>query len=127
MDITVKLRSFAAFAAALGAAVAAEARDFTLVDIYDTSGVGTSYVCDLAFEAGEEGDSHVVYFAWNAEGDSGDTLGDWPNVLRIGSVDAGTRGRLSPSPPPPSPTSRPVQAPSPPVPFSPHPPGITTI
>ena len=93
MDITVKLRSFAAFAAALGAAVAAEARDFTLVDIYDTSGVGTSYVCDLAFEAGEEGDSHVVYFAWNAEGDSGDTLGDWPNVLRIGSVDAGDTGK----------------------------------
>ena len=55
----------------------AAARDVTNLTVAD----GTATV---TFEAGTEGDSHVLYYAWSNDGvDKGTTLAAWPNVYRV--------------------------------------------
>ena len=68
------------------AAVAASsyARDITGLEVVRTP---SNTVALVNFTAGQAGDSHIVYFAWDEGGtDHGATLGDWPNVLRAGRV-----------------------------------------
>ena len=67
---------------ALAAAVSfgAAARDVTNLTVAD----GTVTV---TFEAGTEGDSHVLYYVWSNDGvDKGTTLTAWPNVCRVDRV-----------------------------------------
>ena len=55
----------------------AAARDVTNLTVAD----GTATV---TFEAGTEGDSHVLYYVWSNDGvDKGTTLAAWPNVYRV--------------------------------------------
>ena len=56
------------------------ARDVTDLTVAD----GTATV---TFEAGTEGDSHVLYYVWSNDGvDKGTTLAAWPNVCRVDRV-----------------------------------------
>ena len=56
------------------------ARDVTSLTVAD----GTATV---TFEAGTEGDSHVLYYAWSNDGvDKGADLFAWPNALRVDRV-----------------------------------------
>ena len=56
------------------------ARDVTALTVAD----GTVTV---TFEAGDEGDSHVLYYVWSNDGvDKGTTLAAWPNVYRVDRV-----------------------------------------
>ena len=67
---------------ALAAAVSfgAAARDVTNLTVAD----GTATV---TFEAGTEGDSHVLYYVWSNDGiDKGTTLAAWPNAYRVDRV-----------------------------------------
>ena len=55
----------------------AAARDVTNLTVAD----GTATV---TFEAGTEGDSHILYYVWSNDGvDKGTTLAAWPNVYRV--------------------------------------------
>ena len=55
----------------------AAARDVTNLTVAD----GTATV---TFEAGTEGDSHVLYYVWSNDGvDKGTPLAAWPNVYRV--------------------------------------------
>ena len=66
-----------AMALALLVGTAALARDVTDLTMAD----GTATV---TFEAGTEGDSHVLYYVWSNDGvDKGTTLAAWPNVYRV--------------------------------------------
>lgn len=59
---------------------AAFARDVTGLTVAD----GTVTV---TFEAGDEGDSHVLYYVWSNDGvDKGTTLAAWPNAYRVDRV-----------------------------------------
>ena len=56
------------------------ARDVTNLAVAD----GTVTV---TFEAGDEGDSHVLYYVWSTDGaDKGTTLSAWPNIYRVDRV-----------------------------------------
>ena len=69
-----------AMALALLAGTAALARDVT--DLTMADGIAT-----VTFEAGTEGDSHVLYYAWSTDGvDKGTDLFAWPNVFRVDRV-----------------------------------------
>ena len=58
---------------------AAFARDVTNLTVAD----GTVTV---TFEAGDEGDSHVLYYVWSNDGvDKGTTLAAWPTTRRATS------------------------------------------
>ena len=59
---------------------AAFARDVTGLTVAD----GT---VSVTFEAGDEGDSHVLYYVWSTDGaDKGTTLAAWPNIYRVDRV-----------------------------------------
>lgn len=73
--------------AAFAPMTSAMARNITDIKVYDSAGSG-SYSCSVAFDAGEEGDAHCLYFAWSESGDLGDALSSWASVYRIGYVDA---------------------------------------
>ena len=65
-------------------AASSYARDITGLEVVCTP---SNTVALVNFTAGQAGDSHVVYFAWDEDGtDHGATLGDWPNVMRAGRV-----------------------------------------
>ena len=56
------------------------ARDVTNLTVAE----GTATV---TFEAGTEGDSHVLYYVWSNDGvDKGTTLAAWPNAYRVDRV-----------------------------------------
>ena len=56
------------------------ARDVTNLTVAD----GTVTV---TFEAGDAGDSHVLYYVWSNDGvDKGTTLAAWPNIYRVDRV-----------------------------------------
>ena len=81
---------FAAMSMSMAASApmaSAMARNITDIKVYDSAGSG-SYTCSVAFDAGETGDAHCLYFAWSESGDLGDTLSSWASVYRVGYVDA---------------------------------------
>ena len=58
----------------------AAARDVTGLTVAD----GT---VSVTFEAGAEGDSHVLYYVWSNDGiDKGTDLFAWPNAFRVDRV-----------------------------------------
>lgn len=67
-------------ALALQGGVSSFARDVTGLSVAD--GVVT-----VTFEAGSEGDSHVLYYVWSNDGiDKGTALAAWPHALRVDRV-----------------------------------------
>ena len=51
------------------------------------TGENGNTVFNLAFDAGNAGDSHALYYAWSNDGkDYGEDPAGWPNVLRVGRV-----------------------------------------
>ncbi|MBQ7190584.1 MAG: autotransporter-associated beta strand repeat-containing protein [Kiritimatiellae bacterium] len=59
---------------------AASARDVTGLSV--ANGMVT-----VSFDAGSEGDSHVLYYVWSTDGiDKGTSLADWPNAYRVDRV-----------------------------------------
>ena len=63
---------------ALGAATTAEARSITGVELVSSEG---EMSLNVTFEAGEPGDSHALYIAYDTE-DKGDTLASWAALQR---------------------------------------------
>ena len=58
------------------------AREITNLDVSADGATAT-----VAMSAGEEGDSHVLYYAWSNDGvDKGADISAWPHVLRTGRV-----------------------------------------
>ncbi len=68
-----------AFAAiVMGATMSAEARSITGVELVSSAG---EMSLNVTFEAGEPGDSHALYIAYDTE-DKGDTLASWAALQR---------------------------------------------
>ena len=64
------------------APLASGAREISTLSV-DTA-VGT---VSVEFAAGEEGDGHVLYYAWSNDGqDKGGAIASWPNVVRLGRI-----------------------------------------
>ena len=64
---------------------------FALVGVVSARDVTNLVVADgtatVTFEAGTEGDSHVLYYVWSNDGvDKGTTLAAWPNAYRVDRV-----------------------------------------
>ncbi len=73
-------RQIALVALIAAVSLGAAARDMTNLTVAD----GTATV---TFEAGTEGDSHVLYYVWSTDGvDKGADLFAWPNAFRVDRV-----------------------------------------
>ena len=64
---------------------------FALVGVVSARDVTTLTVADgtatVTFEAGDEGDGHVLYYAWSTDGiDKGSDLFAWPHAVRVDRV-----------------------------------------
>ncbi len=62
--------------------LASSAREITGLQVAADGAAAT-----VTMTAGEEGDSHALYFAWSNDGaDKGADIASWPHVLRVGRV-----------------------------------------
>ena len=89
-------RKATAFAVALAASamLQSEAREISAISIDGSNAT-------LTMTAGESGDNHCVYWAWSTDGlDHGETIGDWPHVVRLGYVAYNATSKTFALPPP---------------------------